>query len=190
MTSALSSLAELQETTQQEFTITINNLSRDISQASRPSSKGKSDLYVWRQIFQLWVEAQIFESTREKDRGERDIKETEARLSGFANEVVKRGLGDRRTMKTKESRAALERFLQVNVLLLDLKKVCSRIRYQKATSCAYLPSICTVPASKRRGRTEDPQETRETYGSNDSAHDTTTDLANARIHLAERADFR
>ena len=71
----------------------------------------------------MWVDAQIFESTMEKDRGERSVEESEAKLTEFANKVVKEGLGDGRTMQRKESRDALERFLKMNVLLLDLKKV-------------------------------------------------------------------
>lgn len=86
------------------------------------SSYHKSDLYVWREIFTLWIEAQIFESSAERDRGERSVEQADARLKAFASEVVKRGLGDRRTLRRKESREAWEEFLRLNVLLLDLKK--------------------------------------------------------------------
>lgn len=87
-----------------------------------PSSYSKSDLYAWRQIFTLWIEAQIFESNAEWDRGERPVEQAEKRLKAFATEVVKRGLGDRRTLKRKESREAWDDFLRLNVLLLDLKR--------------------------------------------------------------------
>lgn len=86
---------------------------------SKPSRK---DLYAWREIFTLWIEAQIFESIAERDRGERTVEEAELRLQQFAKQVVKRGLGDRRTMKGKKVREAWEEFLRLNVLLLDLKK--------------------------------------------------------------------
>lgn len=122
LTTALRSLAEHQSNSQLEFASTITALATDISRVSRPSSKGRSDLYAWRSIFQLWVETQIFESTVEKDRGELEVEEAEKRLGVFADQVVKRGMGDGRTLKSKESRAVLERFLKVNVLLLDLKK--------------------------------------------------------------------
>lgn len=87
-----------------------------------PSSYSKSDLYAWRQIFTLWIEAQIFESTAERDRGERSVEQAEKRLKAFATEVVKRGLGDRRTLRRTESREAWDEFLRLNVLLLDLKR--------------------------------------------------------------------
>lgn len=86
---------------------------------SKPSRK---DLYAWREIFTLWIEAQIFESIAERDRGERTVEEAELRLQQFAKQVVKRGLGDRRTMKGKKVREAWEEFLRLNALLLDLKK--------------------------------------------------------------------
>jgi hypothetical protein len=50
------------------------------------------------------------------------VEEAEKRLGSFANEVVKRGLGDRRSMKGKKVRESWEEFLRLNVLLLDLKR--------------------------------------------------------------------
>lgn len=82
----------------------------------------KRDLYAWREIFTLWIEAEIFESTSERTRGERTVEQAETRLKAFANEVVKRRLGDRRTMTGKRTREAWEEFLRLNVLLLDLKR--------------------------------------------------------------------
>lgn len=80
---------------------------------------------MWREIFQLWVQAEIFESTRERDRGERQVEEVERRLEGFVREVDKRGLGDGRKGRLgKKGRDAWQRFLKLNVQLLDLKKVC------------------------------------------------------------------
>ncbi|KAK8854511.1 hypothetical protein IAR55_003250 [Kwoniella newhampshirensis] len=87
-----------------------------------PSKTSKKDLYAWREIFTLWIEAEIFESSAERDRGERTVEQAEARLKRFADEVIKRGLGDRRTMKGKRVREAWEEFLRLNVLLLDLKR--------------------------------------------------------------------
>lgn len=55
--------------------------------------------------------------------GIRSVGEAEKRLGMFASEIVKRGLGDRRTLKSGRSREALETFLNLNVHILDLKKV-------------------------------------------------------------------
>lgn len=87
--------------------------------SATPSQK---DLYAWRDIFALWIESEIFESAAERTRGERTVEEAERRLHAFAAEVVRRGLGDRRTMKGKRTRKAWDDFLRLNVRLLDLKR--------------------------------------------------------------------
>lgn len=146
---ALNSLSDLHEKQQKLFNEAVGRLCQLISASIRPSTSSnpiknirpfskrldksqfsgpvpteysKSDLYAWREIFTLWIEAQIFESSSERNRGERSVEEAEARLKAFAAEVVKRGLGDRRTLRRKESREAWEEFLRLNMLLLDLKR--------------------------------------------------------------------
>ncbi|KAL5489925.1 hypothetical protein ACEPAI_4757 [Sanghuangporus weigelae] len=93
-----------------------------LSMAFMPSGKSKSDLYTWREIFQLYMETEVFESMHELDRGERDVAEAERRLALFAEQVTARALNDKRNLLFKESRDALEKFLQLNVLILNLKK--------------------------------------------------------------------
>jgi hypothetical protein len=65
------------------------------------------------------LEAQVFESTSERDRGERSIEESEARLAQFAHRVGKGGF----SLTMAASRDGLERFLELNVRLMNLKKV-------------------------------------------------------------------
>lgn len=93
-----------------------------ITPGNSAAKYSKKDLYAWREIFTLWIESEIFESSAERTRGERTVDEAEKRLQGFASEVVKRGLGDRRTMKGKKVRESWDEFLRLNVLLLDLKR--------------------------------------------------------------------
>ncbi|KAI5477643.1 zinc finger, RING-type protein [Pseudohyphozyma bogoriensis] len=116
---ALSSLAALQLAQKKQFAQAVQLLAAQVSQVSSPS-RPKSDLYVWREIFSLWVEAQIFESARERDRGERSVEEAEKKLDWFVDQVAQRKLAKR--MKNKESRDALEKFIKLNVQLLDLKR--------------------------------------------------------------------
>lgn len=84
----------------------------------------QSDLYTWREIFQLYVEAEVFENVQEVRRGERSVEECEHRLKLFAERVTQRGLGDQRMLKKMKSRDALEAFLELNVFILNIKKVC------------------------------------------------------------------
>ncbi|KZO94587.1 hypothetical protein CALVIDRAFT_206833 [Calocera viscosa TUFC12733] len=124
---ALRSLEHLAEVLKDQFTQDVVELAQTVSDACRPTKKGKHDLGIWREIFSLWVEAQIFESGTERRRGERDVDEAEVRLKAFAAELVKRRLDGRR-MKSKQCKQAFDRFMQLNVMLLDLKK------FQKANA--------------------------------------------------------
>lgn len=119
LANALASLAALQVAQKLQFTQAVELLAREVSNVSSPS-RPKSDLYIWREIFSLWIEAEIFESERERDRGERTTEEVEKKLDWFVDRVAKRKLAKR--MKNKESRAALEKFIQLNVQLLEMKK--------------------------------------------------------------------
>ncbi|GAA5866156.1 hypothetical protein JCM8547_000616 [Rhodosporidiobolus lusitaniae] len=119
LTSALNSLATLQLAQKRQFTESVRILADEVSAVSSPS-RPKSDLYIWREIFALWAEGAIFESSRERDRGERSTEEVEKKLEWFVDQVAKRKLAKR--MRNKESRAALEKFVALNVELLDLKK--------------------------------------------------------------------
>ena len=69
------------------------------------------------------MEAEIFESMHGGDRGERSVEECEERLKAFANRVTQRGLGDKTKLKGDKSRQALETFLELNLLILNVKKV-------------------------------------------------------------------
>jgi hypothetical protein len=90
LTGALSNLTTLQENQRRQFEQNTEALCNSVSQVTSPYGN-KNDLYAWREIFALWCELQIFESQREKDRGELSVDETELRLKKFAEELAKRG---------------------------------------------------------------------------------------------------
>jgi hypothetical protein len=83
----------------------------------------QSDLYAWREIFQIYLEAEVFEAVGERTRGERTVEESEKRLQQFAERVTQNGLGDKRKFKLKQSIEALETFLSLNLFILNVKKV-------------------------------------------------------------------
>lgn len=83
----------------------------------------KSDLYSWRDIFQLYVDIEVFESHNEKTRGERSVEEAEARFVLFKQRLAERGYAGGHGLKLKQSRDALQSFLELNSFVLDLKKV-------------------------------------------------------------------
>jgi hypothetical protein len=98
--------------------------------------ESKSDLYAWRELFQLYLEAEIFESTSERNRGVRTVDDASQRLRAFVERLKERGLFDETwlasdghtkhasgRLQLKESRKAVTMFLKMNETLLDLKKV-------------------------------------------------------------------
>ncbi|KAJ6475732.1 hypothetical protein C8R47DRAFT_1142306 [Mycena vitilis] len=143
---ALQALSDHLLTIHDQFLGTLADLTKSVSDSARPvsstspgfkvlsglktdaggvrvdASNKKSDLSSWREIFTLYVEAEIFESISEHDRGERTIEDSEARLKHFAERVTVRGLGDGRKLKLAQSRKALESFLQLNLFILNVKK--------------------------------------------------------------------
>lgn len=91
----------------------------------RPGLDAKSDLYLWRRLLDLYVDAEVFDSIAERNRGERPLEETEARMAQFLERVEKSGI-----LRGKSQRAHLEveAFLKLNTSILDLKKVRLRSR--------------------------------------------------------------
>ena len=62
-------LDALQAGEQKALTAEIASLSKDLTQLTSPSKFSKTDMYQWRDLFDIYLQAQVFFSTREKDRG-------------------------------------------------------------------------------------------------------------------------
>lgn len=116
---AIDSLQKLEIAQKEEFARRVDELSQRISRCASPG-KSKADMYSWREIFSIWIEAEIFESSRERDRGERPLSEATKRLHWFVDEVGRRKLA--RKFKLAESRVALQQFLDLNESLLSLRR--------------------------------------------------------------------
>ncbi|KAH9855529.1 SPX domain-containing protein [Lenzites betulinus] len=149
LTEALESLASYLVGKRTEFESTLRVLSQEISSAARPSSHSaafhpyspyssdpanisvtsyalsitsRSDLDTWRQIFQLYMEADIFQGHQERFRGERDVEDAETRLHAFSSELKERMAKGSLKLRMKQSRIALNKFLELNTFILDLRK--------------------------------------------------------------------
>jgi hypothetical protein len=85
----------------------------------------KSDLYLWRQLLGLYIDAEVFDSVAERNRGERPVEEAQIRMAKFLESVEKSGV-----LQGKSKKAHLEvaTFLRLNTIILDLKKVSFRFR--------------------------------------------------------------
>ncbi len=147
---ALASLSEYLIGRKAEFEATLQSLSQDISSASRPSSStssfhpysrfssdaatitvpsaalainSKSDLETWREIFQMYMEADIFQGHQEQFRGERDLEDATARLASFSSALRERSSVGHLKLSLKKSKFALRTFMELNTFILDLRKV-------------------------------------------------------------------
>ncbi|KAF3763728.1 hypothetical protein M406DRAFT_332180 [Cryphonectria parasitica EP155] len=96
----------------------IKSLGDEVSTVVRPpKALSKSDLNRWREIFDLYVNAQVFFSSHELDHGSRSSAKAVQQLVWFQKEVQERGLLDK--FKMPSSRRAYTRFLQLNATLLQ-----------------------------------------------------------------------
>ena len=93
----------------------------------RPKLDAKSDLYLWRRLLGLYVDAEVFDSVAERNRGERSLEDAEIRMAKFLERVEKDGVLHG---KSKKAHLEVEAFFRLNHIILDLKKVRLRPRTQ------------------------------------------------------------
>ncbi|KJZ70400.1 hypothetical protein HIM_10204 [Hirsutella minnesotensis 3608] len=114
--SDVTNLDALQAEEEEKMTAEIVELGKEVSLVSRPSRFSKSDLARWRCIFELYLDAEVFFATHERDHGARSSQRALNQLQWFQSEVEKRHLA--RDFKLHESKAAFSRFLNLNMGLL------------------------------------------------------------------------
>ena len=121
-------LDTLQVEEQRSMNDEIKGLGKEVCVSARPSKYAKSDLYPWREIFELYLAAQIFFSTHEETHGSRGSESAQKQLVWFQAEVNKRGLPAQ--FKLPSSGAAYMRFLSINATLLQ------NLRFQELNKIA------------------------------------------------------
>lgn len=115
--SDVDSLDALQQQEEKSMETDIINLSEEVSAVTKPSKFAKSDLNRWREIFDLYVDAQVFFSSHEIDHGSRSSTRAVQQLVWFQREIHSRGLLNK--FKVPSSRLAYSRFLQLNATMLQ-----------------------------------------------------------------------
>lgn len=115
--SDVDSLDALQQQEERSMESDIITLSEEVSAVTKPHKIAKSDLNRWREIFDLYVDAQVFFSSHELDHGSRSSTKAVQQLVWFQNEILSRGLLNK--FKVPSSRLAYARFLQLNATLLQ-----------------------------------------------------------------------
>jgi E3 ubiquitin-protein ligase BAH len=113
----ISQLNDIQRQKRDEYTDKVNKLSDILIKATSPYKK---DMYTWREIFQLYLQAEIFIGSTEADRGERDWQSAQKQLKWFSDSLSKMKLP--RKLKLKSSKEAFREFLRINNELLVMKR--------------------------------------------------------------------
>ncbi len=117
----LSTLYALQNQEHQQMTGEVGELGAEIAKVAAPSSnQSKTDLYKWREIFEMYTESKIFFSTDEQDSGSRNPNIAHMQLQVFSDRLKQSGVVSR--LKMKDSRTALDKFIQLNLTLLKNMK--------------------------------------------------------------------
>lgn len=114
--SDVNNIDALQADEQKNMAKEISALRDEISLVSKPSRFSKTDLALWRHIFELYLDAEVFFATGEQNHGERTSQAALTQLQWFQSEVEKRRLA--RDFRLRESHSALARFLKLNASLL------------------------------------------------------------------------
>ena len=94
----------------------IAALGKEVAHVAKPSRFSKSDLATWRDVFEIYLDAEVFLATREISHGARSSSSALKQLQWFQKEIEKKGLPTK--FKLKESQQAYERFLKLNSSLL------------------------------------------------------------------------
>ncbi|POS88333.1 hypothetical protein EPUL_000001 [Erysiphe pulchra] len=98
----------------------IEALSIAIKTLTKPSKFRRTDMYRWRQLFQLYLEAGIFFSNHELDCGIRDSRTAAKQLEWFQNQLTQKELEN--LFKIPASKEALDHFVSINISLLQVLK--------------------------------------------------------------------
>ncbi len=114
----VSTLHALQAVEERAMINEIGTLGSDVAKLATPRSRsGRTDLYPWREIFDLYLQAGVFFSTNELDHGSRTSAIALKQLQWFQGEIVTRELV--KSFKLNASRRAFEHFTKINLALLQ-----------------------------------------------------------------------
>ena len=134
-------LDALQAKEQEAMSTEIIHLGEGISEVAKPSRFSKSDLARWRQIFELYLDAEVFFATAESNHGPRSSQLALKQLQWFQGEVEKRGLA--RSFKLKDSHQAFTRFVTLNASLLQ------NLKFQELNKLAVFKILKSKLARRR-----------------------------------------
>lgn len=118
LSSELSGLEAWQEKEEKRMHDEIEELGKQVARLTDPDRKAnRKVLAVWRQIFQLYLESDIFFGTTEVDHASHDADKAAQKFQKFAVAIAEQGLVDK--LKKPESLRALNTFMHINREILQ-----------------------------------------------------------------------
>ncbi|KAI9748430.1 MAG: hypothetical protein M4579_007227 [Chaenotheca gracillima] len=125
----VSAVDELGHREQAEMIRDVVQIGDLVSKVTSPDShSSRSDLQRWRKILELYIQANVFFSTKEKDRGARSAAGAAQQLQWFSDEAARQCLGIK--FGKKDSFTALSKFLAINAQLIR------NLRFQEINNIA------------------------------------------------------
>ncbi|KAH3668402.1 hypothetical protein OGAPHI_002156 [Ogataea philodendri] len=113
----LEELSRFRDEREKEIVATVESLAAEIGKVGGPSRR-KSDMYLWREIFQLYIESEVFFSTRERSAGRVDVEVSRQRMGEFVAHVNSAGLQKR--FHHRGSLAAFGAFQEMNMQIMKV----------------------------------------------------------------------
>ncbi|KAF9312188.1 hypothetical protein BG003_006559 [Podila horticola] len=113
----VSQLSKLQQANKQEFESKVEDLSKMLTVVSSPQNK---DMYTWREILKIYLDAQVFVGDQETDRSTRSSEKAQKQLQWFLMEMERSKLIQR--FKLSKSKLAFNTFFQLNSELITMKQ--------------------------------------------------------------------
>ncbi|KAG0026406.1 hypothetical protein BGZ82_009480 [Podila clonocystis] len=113
----VSQLSKLQQANKQEFESKVEDLSKMLTVVSSPQNK---DMYTWREILKIYLDAQVFVGDQETDRSTRSSEKAQKQLQWFLMEMERSKLVQK--FKLPKSKVAFNTFFQLNSELITMKQ--------------------------------------------------------------------
>ncbi len=139
----VSNLDTLQGQEQKKLLEEVSILGQEIARVTEPPKKRKQkggDLAKWREIFELYLEARVFFSTRECDHGAKTSAQALEQLKWFQDQIMQRNI--LRDLKSDASRQAFSRFINMNALLLQ------NVKFQEINNLAVTKILKSASPSR------------------------------------------
>ena len=124
----LDEMDRLQRGEQDMMVGNIVALGDQVARVTKPARFSKCDMSRWREVFELYLEAQIFFSTHERDHGARNADKAAQQLKFFEDEASRRNILQH--FKLPGSVVAYNQFLELN------KRMLQNFRFQEINRTA------------------------------------------------------